>query len=54
VIRYDIEKQEWTLLTKYPETQKSSGFFKDGRFALVSALSQDKEIWVLFGGCSDT
>lgn len=39
VIRYDIEKQEWRLLTKFPATQKSSGFFKDGRFALVSALS---------------
>ena len=40
VIRYDIEKKEWTLMTKYPESQKSSGFFKDGRFALVSALTQ--------------
>lgn len=39
VIRYDIEKKEWTLLTKYPESQKKSGFFKDGRFALVSALT---------------
>jgi len=37
VIRYDIEKKEWTLMTKYPKGQESSGYFKDGRFALVSA-----------------
>ena len=39
VIRYDIAKKEWTLLTKYPENHKNSGFFKNGRFALVSALT---------------
>lgn len=53
VIRYDIEKKEWKLLQKYPATQKNSGFFKDGRFAMTSALSpseNDDQIWVLFGG----
>ena len=60
VIRYDIEKKEWTLLAKYPETQKNSGFFKDGRMAVVSTLTEpdegdaNEQVWVLFGGCSDT
>ena len=54
---YDIEKKEWRMLTKYPKSQASSSFFRDGRLALVSAssfqvdsASHDK-IWVLFGGC---
>ena len=66
VIRYEIATKEWRLMTKYPESQKSSGFFKDGRMALVSALTQSisaddgknisdaDQVWVLFGGCSDT
>ena len=55
VIRYDIENKEWRLMTKYPESQKNSPFFKDGRFGLVSAASPegDDQIWVLFGGCTD-
>mmetsp|Transcript_17629 Transcript_17629/g.29781 ORF Transcript_17629/g.29781 Transcript_17629/m.29781 type:complete len:99 (+) Transcript_17629:653-949(+) len=39
VIRYDIESKEWRLLSKYPPTQTGSTFFKDGRFALVSATA---------------
>lgn len=39
VIRYDIEAKKWTMMTKYPETQKGSPFFKDGRFACASATS---------------
>ena len=38
---------------KYPATQSSSTFFKEGRFAMSSAVSpQDDgdQIWVLFGG----
>jgi len=57
VIRYDIAKKEWTLMTKYPNSQKDSGFFKDGRFALVSAMTTNvqnaDQVWVLFGGCTD-
>jgi len=50
VIRYDIEKKEWRMLQKYPETQKDSPFFKDGRFAGASAVGADT--WLLFGGSS--
>ena len=53
VIRYDLEKKEWRLMTKYPPTQQDSSYFKDGRFALVSAVAPNGT-WVLFGGCSDT
>lgn len=56
VIRYEIAAKKWTLMTKQPESQKGSPFFKDGRFACVSAASpsdQDDQIWVLFGGSSD-
>ena len=44
-------------MTTQPESQKGSSFFKDGRFALVSASGPSEagdQIWVLFGGCSDT
>ena len=51
VIRYDIEKKEWTLLSKYPESAKSSTFFKEGRIAHVSA-SVPNTLWILFGGCT--
>ena len=55
VIRYDIDKKEWNLLTKYPN---NSSFFKEGRLAHVSATSPVSEdgdqLWVLFGGVSDT
>ena len=37
VIRYDIKKKEWRLMTVQPESCKGSSFFKDGRMALVSA-----------------
>lgn len=57
VIRYDIEKKEWRLMTKYPPTQTNSTFFKDGRFALVSASTPETtdgdQVWILFGGCSN-
>lgn len=39
VIRYDIAAKKWTLMTKQPESQKGSPFFKDGRFACVSAAT---------------
>ena len=57
VIRYEIETKEWRLLTKYPDSQKSSTFFKDGRLSCVSAttppnLDPDNQMWILFGGCT--
>ena len=39
VIRYDIFKREWNLMTKYPEKYKHSGFFKEGRLSPVSTTS---------------
>ena len=45
-------------MSKYPNTVKGSNFFKDGRLSTVSALGSVQEdgdqLWVLFGGCSDT
>jgi hypothetical protein len=55
VIRYEIDKKEWRMMQKYPETQKNSPFFKDGRFAGSFALGPEEDgdqIWILFGGSS--
>ena len=55
VTRYDIKNKKWTLMTKYPDSQKKSRFFQDGRLGTSSALSEgDDGVWVLFGGSSAT
>jgi hypothetical protein len=41
VIRYDIANKQWKLMGKYPPTKGNSTFFKDGRFAMSSAVSPD-------------
>ena len=53
VIRYDIAAKEWRMMQKYPETQQSSPFFKEGRFACSFATGPEQDgdqIWLLFGG----
>ena len=55
VIRYHIPSKEWRLMTKYPDSQKGSSFFRDGRLSSVSCVTPgDDGVWILFGGCSAT
>jgi hypothetical protein len=41
VIRYDIANKQWKTMGKYPPTQNNSTFFKNGRFAMSSAVSPE-------------
>ena len=52
VLRYEISKQKWTLMTKYPDSWKDSKWFSDGRIAVSSWSSDSKGYALFFGGCS--
>ncbi len=49
VLRYDMDAEKWTLMTKQPENCKKSKFFQDGRISCASVLVSN-ELWVIFGG----
>lgn len=56
VIRYDIKQKRFMIMSKWPGGAAPK-FQNDGRIALVSAVGpveDGDQIWVLFGGCSDT